>query len=151
MFSIEKTHLRAQNSRFGTDHSYVSYEFENNPTQGEHWLIWVYHCVAIVWFASFVVTASDFIISGVTTQWYFENNKTDSPRVEQMMTLKASFFMTYTLTRYHIGTVAASSVLTIFSWFTLRVIVPIQKAIGKIPWLGDSIGFGKSLVPAWSL
>ena len=47
----------------------------------------------------------------------------------------------YRLARYHTGTIAAASVLSIISWVTIKVIVPIQQAVGRIPYLGDTIGF----------
>ena len=123
---------------------YISYEYNHDPNQDTHWVMWIYHCFAIIWFASFVVSASDFIVSGVTSHWYFMEETDVALRSVQgqFMAFKESVKMIYTLGRYHIGTVAAASVFTIFSWLTLHVLVPIQSFVGKIPVLGDSIGFG---------
>jgi hypothetical protein len=49
----------------------VDFVYGSNPTLAGAWALWIFHCVAMVWLAAIIVTASDFVIAGTTAGWYF--------------------------------------------------------------------------------
>lgn len=82
---------------------YVKYEFGDDPSKDDYKVMLGYSVFALLWNVQFILACGSFVVSGTVVSWYFAREEGGG---------RDGFVHTiWTLTRYHLGSVALGSLI----------------------------------------